>query len=312
MEKIDTTQKALSTTNYQGTQALQANEGTPFMTTDAARSIAEIKGAIMVAQNCPRDEARAFKRIIEACKRPALAEQASYVYNRGGASVDGPSIRLAETAARYWGNLQYGVRELKSSETETMFESFCWDMETNVRASRAFSQRHVRFTKTSGVKALTDPRDQYEVVANSAARRLRACILEIIPGDVIDAAREQCDLTLRGKSDEPVEDRIRKMVVAFGEFNVTEAMIEKRIGHKIGATGLHELVQLGKIYNSLKDGMSKREQWFPLDHTANDALKNELNDLAGAKSTAPLDKNQKTDDTDLEGYPVFNEGDNTV
>ena len=46
-------------------------------------------------------------------------------------------------------------------------------------------------------------------------------------------------------------------------------MIVERQGHKLDATIETEVVSLGKIYKSLKDGMSKREDWFNLQSEDN-------------------------------------------
>ncbi len=71
---------------------------------------------------------------------------------------------------------------------QSTVEAFAWDVEeANTRQTKVFQVRHWRHTKQGGYK-LTDPRDIYELVANNGARRLRACILGVIPGDVIDAA----------------------------------------------------------------------------------------------------------------------------
>ena len=74
---------------------------------------------------------------------------------------------------------------------------------------------------------LCDPRDVYEMVANLGARRLRACILAVIPKDIVDAAVEECEKTLAGDTKEPIADRLKKMLDKFSEFGVTKDMIEK-------------------------------------------------------------------------------------
>ena len=80
---------------------------------------------------------------------------------------------------------------------------------------------HVRYSK-KGKQILTDPRDIYEVVANNGARRLRACILGVIPGDVIEAAMEQCSITLKANADVSIEG-LKKIAIIFQEnFNVTQ------------------------------------------------------------------------------------------
>jgi hypothetical protein len=52
------------------------------------------------------------------------------------------------------------------------------------------------------------------------------------------------------------------MINAFSEFGVGKAAIETRLGHNLDATSETELISLRKIYTSLRDGMSKREDWF--------------------------------------------------
>ena len=66
---------------------------------------------------------------------------------RGGQSVEGPSIRLAETLAQEWGNIQYGIRELSQSNGESTVEAFAWDIQTNTRQVKVFQVPHVRYSK---------------------------------------------------------------------------------------------------------------------------------------------------------------------
>ncbi|HXJ61074.1 MAG TPA: hypothetical protein VNU68_30885 [Verrucomicrobiae bacterium] len=142
-------------------------------------------------------------------------------------------------------------------------EAFAWDLETNAYDSKTFTVRHERYTREGATK-LTDPRDIYEHVANFAARRKRACMEAVIPRDVIDAAVEQCDATLKQGHSEPLVDRVRKMTSAFAEFSVTVDMLERRLQHKLDAVNEQEMVILRKIYTSLKDGMGRREDFFNL------------------------------------------------
>lgn len=225
----------------------------------------QIQAQLVVAKRFPRDQHAAFQRIMQACQRRGLAEEATYVYSRGGTTISGASIRLLEVVAQQWGNFKSGIVELDNDNGESRVEAFAWDLETNAYDSKTFTVRHERYSKDSGVTKLTDPRDQYEHVANFSARRKRACMEAVIPRDIIDAAIEQCDQTLKAGHKEPIADRTRKMVSAFADYGVTVEMIEKRIQHKLDAIIEQELVVLRKIFVSLKDGMSKREDWFDLN-----------------------------------------------
>jgi len=227
------------------------------------RAIAEVQAAMVIAKRFPRDPVAAMDRILNACTRPTLAEGALYSYNKGGSDVTGPSIRLAEAMAQSWGNMEFGVRELEQRNGESTVEAFAWDMETNTRQVKVFQVAHERHTR-SGVKRLSDPRDIYELVANQGARRLRACILGVIPGDVTEAAQRQCEQTLTAHADTTAEG-LKKLTEAFAAFGVTKAQIEKRIQSRIEAIRPAQVVQLKKVYASLRDGMSTVADWFEPD-----------------------------------------------
>lgn len=229
--------------------------------TESQRAIAEVQAAILLAKRFPRDPVAAADRILSACCRPSLAESAVYTYTRGGQDVTGPSIRLAEALAQNWGNLQFGIRELAQGGGKSTVEAFAWDVETNTRQVKVFEVPHVRDTR-QGRKLLTDSRDIYEMVANQGARRLRACILGVIPGDVVDAALAQCEATLKSNID-VTADGIKKLLDAFAEIGVTTEAIARKIGHKVDSLNGPELVRLRKVYRAIKDGYTSPEVEFP-------------------------------------------------
>jgi hypothetical protein len=228
--------------------------------TDQSRAVAEVQAAMMVARMNPRDPVAAVDRILNACARPSLAEAAIYQYSRGGADVAGPSIRLAEAIAQQWGNIKTSVRELEQSPGMSVVQAIAWDLETGYQCDKVFHVPHVRHTK-AGTKRLEDPRDIYELVANQAARRLRACILAVIPGDVTEAAVKQCEVTMHTSADTSPET-VAKMMAAFAGYSVTKEQIETRIQRRLDAIQPAQLVSLKKIYASLRDGMSSPGDWF--------------------------------------------------
>ena len=228
--------------------------------TDQSRAVAEVQAAMMIARLNPRDPVAAVDRILNACTRPSLAEAAIYQYSRGGADVSGPSIRLAEAIAQQWGNIKTSVRELEQANGASVVQAIAWDLETGYQCDKVFHVQHVRHTK-AGTKRLEDPRDIYELVANQAARRLRACILAVIPGDVTEAAVKQCETTLHTSADTSPET-VTKMMAAFAGFGVTKEQIETRIQRRLDAIQPAQLVSLKKIYASLRDGMSSPADWF--------------------------------------------------
>lgn len=228
------------------------------------RQAQEVQAAMVIAKRFPRDQVTAYNRIVQACKRKTLAEGAMYEYPRGGQKVTGPSIRLAEAIAQNWGNIDFGIMELEQKNGESHVMAYAWDLETNTRQTKLFSVPHIRSTKKGNIP-LTDPRDIYEMVANQGARRMRACILGVIPGDVVEAAVKQCEETLASGEKKPTVDLVREMAGIFqDEFGVPLEAIEKYIGCSSKAFSMRDLVRLRKVYSSLHDGMAKREDYFEL------------------------------------------------
>ena len=227
-----------------------------------SRQAQEVQAAMAVAKRFPRDEYDAFNRIMKACERPLLAENALYEYPRGGQKVTGPSIRLAEALAQAWGNIDCGVTELEQKNGESTVMAYAWDLETNTRQTKIFVVKHERKAKGK-INKLDDPRDIYEMTANQGARRLRACILGVIPGDVVDAAVEKCKDTLTKGHKEPLGDRVRKMVAAFDkEYQVKKEQLEQYVGCNADAFTEQDVIRLKSVYKALRDGMAKREDYF--------------------------------------------------
>ena len=275
----------------------------------AAGAVAEVQAHMLMAHRVPRDERRAMDRIIQACTRPTLAQTALYSFSRGGTEITGPSIRLAEVLSQHWGNLRVGWREVERRPPEkdpvtgrvrpgrSTVSTYCVDMETNLIDERSFQVIHERTTK-SGTYRLTDERDIYEMIANQASRRVRACILAVIPGDVIETAVEQCEQTMLAKADTTPE-AVGKLVEAFGKFGVTREQIEQRIQRRIDTIRPAQIVQLRKVWKSLDDGMSVPGDWFeppkPPEGAAapqepevkgNEGLKAKLNPQRGTSAQA--------------------------
>jgi hypothetical protein len=227
------------------------NAGT--VTIEVQRAIAEVQAKLMIAKAMPRDPVAAWEKVMKACALPGMAEAAFYSYKRGGQEVTGPSIRLAEALASAWGNIDYGMRELSNKDGVTELEAYAWDLETNTLTTQRFTVQHKRDTKGGGY-ALTDQRDIYELGANMGARRMRARILAVLPADIVKAAEEKCRQTLAGGGGVPIEERVKKMLTAFGTHGISQKHIEARLGKKLADVLPDDLVLLIGIHNSIKDG----------------------------------------------------------
>lgn len=227
-----------------------------------SRQAQEVQAAMVVAKRFPRNENDSWNRIMRTCQRQTLAEQAMYEFPRGKEKVSGPSIRLAEAIAQNWGNIDFGFIELENKNGESQVMAYCWDLETNTRQSKVFTVPHIRATK-NGNYALTDPRDIYEMVANQAARRVRSCILSIIPGDVVDAAVKVCQQTLLGGDPTKVHEKVQSVLDVFRtEFEIPQQAVERFIGCKASAFTAQTILRLRGVYTAIKEGRATVADFF--------------------------------------------------
>ena len=224
------------------------------------RAVAEVQARMIIARSNPRDQQRCMDAILRDCTRPALAEGALYQYSRGGSAISGPSIRLAESIARRWGNIASGIKELSRTGGYSECVAYAWDLETGYYDERQYQVKHWRDTKAGG-HPIVDEREIYELVANLGQRRKRAVLLTVIPGDVVEAAVQQCEDTLKASADTSPE-ALKRMAEAFLSLGVTQAMIEKRCQCRLEAIRPAQVVQLRKIYASINDEMSAPKDWF--------------------------------------------------
>lgn len=236
----------------------------------AKRQEAEIQSAMVIAKRFPRDEEACEVKIMRCFQRVGMAESAEYVYPRGGAKVRGPSVYSAREMARCWGNLRYGVDVVSETEQKVHIKGWCFDLESNtyVTAEDKFSKlvQRKRNGQTQWVSA--DERDLRELINKRGAMLVRNSILQIIPRHITDAAMYEANATLKKKAagqlkDSP-EDIARKLIKAFADISVTKDQLVEYLGREVSQIDAEQYVDLQGIYKSIKDGNSKREEYFDL------------------------------------------------
>lgn len=273
--------------------APQPSGGNALMTAEMQRQIAETQAQFMMALHRPRVPMVAVDKMLLECQRPSLAEVALYSFSRGGTAINGLSIRALEMVARNWCNIKYGFRVLDRSAGRSVLQAYAYDLESNVPVERIFEVRHVR-DKKGGAVPLTDERDIYELEANQAQRRVRACIEALIPGDVLDVCEDEIRKTLEARADTTAEG-IKKMLELFKAFGVNQKMIESRIQRNVTAITASQMVGLRSVYNSLKDGMSSIDQWFDKTLADSPDKKNTADDPNAALKGKIAEKSQVND-----------------
>jgi hypothetical protein len=233
---------------------------------EQSRAIAEVQAAIVVAQQCPRDVNRATGDMKRSCAQKSLADRAFYSYPRGRETVSGPSVQLARELARCFGNMQYGLVELRRDDGygQSEMQAWAWDVQTNTRSSTTFIVPHKR-DKTTGPVVLTDMRDIYENNANNGARRLREMIFAILPGWYTEDAIAACYETLAAAvGDGKKRDEVVTAAVAgFARLGVTADQLAQKTGAPVEKWTPHDIARLQVIYRSLMRHEIQVDDEFP-------------------------------------------------
>jgi hypothetical protein len=240
----------------------QTGEIVPSMSSAAVE--AEIRAAITVALKFPRNEDKAFQKLMKACDRPAFAADVSYEFPRGGKPITGPSVYVAREAARVWGNVRYGLNVVADDENFRTIEAWAWDLESNTKvyAQDTFEKSIQRrqydkagnYTGTKWIKP--DERDLRELMNRRGAICTRNCILQLMPSDLIDDAIARSKQTLQKHVTQDPEAAKKAVILAFSGINVGVEQLEQLLGHPIGTSQATEIVQLRAIWKSIADGNS--------------------------------------------------------
>ncbi|QDH92845.1 hypothetical protein KNU62_gp60 [Gordonia phage Bakery] len=283
---------------------------------EQSRAVAEVQAAVLVAQQNRRIKTVAVVEMRDSTAQRSVADKAFFRFPRGGETVSGPSIHLARELARCWGNIQFGVSELRRDDVkgESEMQAYAWDLETNARNVTSFIVPHTRDTKR-GVKKLTDMRDIYENNANSGARRLRECIFAVLPPWFIDEAVDRCNATLKDGGGVPLAQRITNAIELYSGIAISRDQLEAKLGRSSNDWTEHDVAQLGVIWKSIDRGeVQKDEEFAPARVSADDlpagGTSKRTTTTAARKSTTKTKTAEENQDTG-DPQPVEPSGDNT-
>lgn len=235
---------------------------------EQARAVAEVAAAVKVAQEFPRDVTRALARMREACHQKALADRAFYSLPRAGGRVDGTTVHVARELAGCWGNVDYGVRELRRDDQagESEMLAWAWDQEANVRSSRSFVVPHARMVRRAR-EALTDLGDIANNNNSVAARAVRETIFTILPVWFRAEAEAILAETLKGDAGgktlaQQTTDAIRHYDTTH---HVSRAQLERHVARKVADWTEGDLALLRVLSSEITRGEKRVDEVFAAD-----------------------------------------------
>ncbi len=269
--------------------AARVEAATQATAVEQARAVAEVAAAVKVAQEFPRDTTRALARMREACSQDALADRAFYSLPRAGGKVEGTTVHVARELAGCWGNVDYGVRELRRDDEAGQSEmlAWAWDQETNVRSSRSFVVPHARMVKKQR-EALTDLGDIANNNNSVAARAVRETIFTILPVWFRVEAETILAATLKGDTGgktlaQQRSDAIRHYDV---EYHVAKTQLEEHLGRKVGEWTEGDLAALRVLSTEIRRGEKRADEVFAARRLTAEELTGQPDPWADAEQRA--------------------------
>lgn len=229
---------------------------------------AEIDVQIATAKRYPRDLERVKKDMLTfACLDEETAASCFYSVPRGGKTIQGPSIRMAEIAVSSFMNLRAGTKIL-STVTEgdnphVVVIGACHDLEKNTAFTMEKRRRIFRKKDRDGNPLPVDE-DAVNLAVNScSAIALRDAAFKVIPRALINPIVEKAKKVAVG-SQETLVNRRAKMVDYFAKMGITKDRVFAAVGQTgIEGITLTELETLIGFSTAIKEGHSKIDDVFP-------------------------------------------------
>lgn len=229
----------------------------------------ELNSSILIAKSFPRDLEKCIERIENFVSRDEeTAQSCFYTLTRGKGDKEttfsGPSIRLAEICASFWGNLHLGSYFVSNNGERVVSSGECWDTENNFKVTTEVSK------SIMGKFGRYSPDMQEVTAAAAASMALRNAVFKVIPRIIVEKTLKiAMDVAVNGNKKEDVTVKFEKRralalerIQGLGiNLNNVLAFFNKQSVNEIDSEELKIIIGVG---TSVKDGMlSAKEAFIP-------------------------------------------------
>lgn len=228
---------------------------------------AEIDVQISTAKAFPRsiktflDKAMSIATISEN-----VAESCSYALSRGGKTISGPSVRLAEIVASSYGNVRYGARIIANDGKKITAQGICHDLESNtsttIEVSRSILQHEYKNGQKTG-NMITMNEDMQIITGNAAcAIALRNAIFKVIPSALVDDIYQKTKQLVAG-TEQTLPAKREKAIQHLKGMGVKESQICAALDIKrVEDIDLEKLSVLRGMVSAINNGESTVKEMF--------------------------------------------------
>lgn len=228
---------------------------------------AEIDMQISTAKAFPRSIKSFLDRAMSiATISESVAESCGYALSRGGKTIQGPSVRLAEIVASSYGNIRYGARVIHNDGKKITAQGICHDLESNtsttIEVSRSILQHEWKNGEKTG-NMITMNEDMQVITGNAAcAIALRNAIFKVIPSALVDNIYEETKKLVAGTI-QTLPAKRDKAISVLRDMGVKEEQICNVLEIKrIEDIDLEKLSILRGMVSAIKNGESTVKELF--------------------------------------------------
>lgn len=229
---------------------------------DAAISLitkAEIDMQIATAHAFPRSLTRFIKEVMSmATINEDVAQSCAYALPRGGKTIEGPSVRLAEIVASSYGNLRTGARVIYNDGKVVTAQGIVHDLEKNILHTEEVQRR---ITDKNGKTYSED----MQVIAGRAACAIayRNAIFKVVPAALVQDCYDKVKDIARGNAETLVARR-EKAINYFRGMGIKDQQLFEVLEVKgLDDIDLDKLQLLSGMKSALKNGEATLESLFP-------------------------------------------------
>lgn len=219
---------------------------------------AEIDTQISTAKAFPRslkmfiDKAMSMATVSES-----VAESCSYALPRGGKSLEGPTVRLAEIICSSYGNIRAGARVIANDGKTVTAQGICHDLETNYCVTVEVKR------KITDKNGKTYNEDMQVVTGNAAcAIAYRNAVFKVVPSALVSDVYDKTKQVARG-TEQTLPAKRKKALDYLHSIKVTDKQICEVLEiKKVEDIDLDKLDTLRGMVTLIKNGESTVKDLF--------------------------------------------------
>jgi hypothetical protein len=243
---------------------------------------AEIDVQISTAKAFPRSLKMFLDRAMSmATISEQVAESCSYSLPRGGKSLEGPTVRLAEIVCSTYGNIRAGARVIANDGKTVTAQGICHDLETNycvtVEVKRSILQNEYKKDengKNVRTGKLIPMNEDMQVVTGNAACAVayRNAVFKVVPSALVSDIYDKSRQVARG-TEETLPARRKKALDYLHSLNVTDKQICDILEiKKVEDIDLDKLDTLRGMCTLIKNGESTVKSLFEPNKESSTAI----------------------------------------